>query len=342
MQKKSNKSSFEIPEIYSTMTFPSAIEESVIENNKKSIFSIYPIKKGFSVTIANSLRRVLLSSIYGTCITALKVSGVSHQFSFINGIKEDVTTIISNLKEILIHTDNPIVGEKRLSFIVSKKGLFSFSNISIPSDIKILNPEKVLFEVVEDIKIEFEIFLTSGFGYKKNNNKEDEKDISLIPIEAYYSPVTNVSYKIEEKIVDETSDNEERLILEIETNNTIKPIEALKIAAFLTRQHFKFIIDFDEIDLFQKEEIKLNINPYLIKKVTELELSVRASNCLRNENIMYVGELIQYSESDLIKTPNFGKKSLDEIKEVLESIGLSLGTPVENWMEIKENYLSNS
>jgi len=337
MQQKSN---FEIPQIYSTLTFPTKIEESVIEKGSKSLFTVSPVKKGFGTTLANSLRRALLSSIHGTCITGLKITGISHAFSQVSGIKEDVSTIIANLRDVVISSLSPIAGKHRISFKASKKGEFTAGMITLPSDISILNPNKVLFTVIDAISIDFDIFLTSGFGYVKASQNE-ERDISLISIDAYYSPISNVSFTTEEQIVGEKDENQEKLKLIIETNGTIKPIEALKTASYLVRQHYKFVIDFNELDLFQKDEIKMDINPYLIKKVTELELSVRASNCLQKEKIMYVGELIQYSEADLIKTPNFGKKSLDEIKEVLETINLSLGTPIENWDEIRKNYIDN-
>ncbi len=338
----SKNQGFEIPKIYDSIIFPDEMTEEVVVEGKKSIISIYPIKKGFGVTMANSLRRTLLSSVHGSCVAGVKIKGISHEFSTMQGAKEDVSTFIANLKKVVVSLD--FNEEKKISFTINKKGIFTAGMIPSSKDVTILNPDQYLLECVSsDSPIEVELFINSGFGYVPTINtlQDDEKDIMLIPIDCYYSPVTSVSFVVDEQMVsnNKTHDNYDKIVLTIETNGSVTPKEALKISAYLIRQHLRFIVDFVERDLGQVDVKQIDINPNLIKKVTELELSVRASNCLRSENIGYVGELVQFTESDLIKTPNFGKKSLDEIKEVLESVGLSLGMTIENWNEIKEKYI---
>jgi DNA-directed RNA polymerase subunit alpha len=333
---------FEIPAIYDTIIFPDEMTEEVIIPGKKSIISIYPLKKGFGTTMANSLRRTLLSSVHGACVSGIKIKGITHEFSPIQGAKEDVSTLIANLKKLAISLE--FNEEKRISFKIEKKGPFTAGMIPLSKDIAILNPEQHLLECVSvSTPIEIELLITNGFGYVPATNaiQDDEKEYAMIHLDCYYSPVTNVSFVVDEQMVSskKNHDNYDKVVLTIETNGSIAPKDALKISSYLIRQHLKFVIDFTEKDLGQVDSKQLDINPNLIKKVTELELSVRASNCLRSESITFVGELVQFTESDLIKTPNFGKKSLDEIKEVLESVGLSLGMTIENWQEIKEKYI---
>jgi DNA-directed RNA polymerase subunit alpha len=333
---------FEIPQIYSSLTFPTTIEENAIIEGKKSIFSIYPFKKGYSVTFGNSLRRALLSSIYGTCVCAIKISGVSHQFSPIKSVKEDVSTIIANLKQLVLSTQTPITTPTSVSFSITKKGIVTSDSIPFPSEIKNLTPKTYLFEVIDSAKFDIEIFISSGFGYEPAEQVKNDFPITTIPIDCYYSPILNVVFSSEEKIVDGSSKNDEKLLLEIETNGSIKPIESLKIACFLLRQYYKFVIDFDENTLIPQREDDIEFNPYLIKTVFELDLTVRAHNCLRSSNITLVGDLVQKTEQELVKTPNFGRKSLTEVQNTLAAIGLHLGMKIDDWDRIKSKHEDNN
>ncbi len=284
-----------------------------------------PLERGFGLTLGNALRRILLSSLQGAAITAVQIDGVLHEFSSISGVREDVTDIILNIKQIALrmHAEGP----KRMILNARGPGEVKAGNIESLADIEVLNPEHVLCTLDEDIKIRMEFTVNNGKGYiAADRNRPEDAPIGLIPIDSLYSPVTRVSYRVENTREGQILDYD-KLSMEIETNGAISPENAVAYAARILQDQLQTFINFEEPVAKIDEETRpeLEFNPALLKKVDELELSVRSANCLKNDNIVYIGDLIQKTEAKMLRTPNFGRKSLNEIKEVLAQMGLHLG-----------------
>ena len=290
-----------------------------------------PLERGFGVTLGNALRRVLLSSLQGAAIVSVQIDGVLHEFSSIPGVREDVTDIILNVKAIAIKMQGE--GSKRLTLRKQGPGLVHAGDIAVSGDVQILNPDLVICSLDEGAELRMEFVVKTGKGYvPADRNRSEDSPIGLIPVDALYSPVKKVSYRIENTREGQILDYD-KLIMVVETNGGVTPDDAVAYAARILQDQLEVFVNFEEP---RREEEKsampeLAFNPALLKKVDELELSVRSANCLKNDNIVYIGDLIQKSESEMLRTPNFGRKSLNEIKEVLASMGLHLGMEVTGW-----------
>jgi DNA-directed RNA polymerase subunit alpha len=290
-----------------------------------------PLERGFALTLGNALRRVLLSSIWGAAVTSIQISGIVHEFSSIPGVREDVTDIILNLKTmgIRMHVEGP----KRISLKATGPGEVKASQIETTSDIEIMDPDLVICHLDRDAELNIEMTVNTGKGYvPASGNRPENAPIGLIPIDSIYSPVRKVSYKVENARVGQQTDFD-KLSLTIETDGSIKPEDAVAVAARILQDQLQMFINFEEPkeQLKPREEAQGGLNRHLLRKVDELELSVRSANCLKNDNIVYIGDLVQKTESEMLRTPNFGRKSLNEIKEVLSSMGLFLGMEVTGW-----------
>lgn len=290
-----------------------------------------PLERGFGLTLGNSLRRILLSSLQGSAITSVKIDGVLHEFSAIPGVLEDVTDIILNLKTIGVRLNSEI--SKRVKISVVGPKVVKAKDIQATSDVDILDPEIVICTLDEGTTLNMELIIQNGKGYvPANQHVYEDKPIGVIPIDSIFSPVKRVVYKVEQTRVGQRTDYD-KLTMRIQTDGSMKPDDAVAYASRILQDQFQQFINFDEPRAAEKSGIKdeLPFNRNLLKKVDELELSVRSANCLKNENIFYIGDLVQKSEGDMLKTPNFGRKSLNEIKEVLAQMGLGFGMSIQSW-----------
>jgi DNA-directed RNA polymerase subunit alpha len=290
-----------------------------------------PLERGFGLTLGNALRRILLSSLQGAAVTSVQIDGVLHEFSSIAGVREDVTDIILNIKEIAVKMEGD--APKRMTLRKQGPGQVKAGDIQTVGDIEILNPEHVICTLDEGIDIRMELTAQSGKGYvPADRNRPEDAPIGLIPVDSLYSPVKKVSYRVENTREGQVLDYD-KLTMTIETDGSVTPDDAVAYAARILQDQLSIFVSFEE----PKKEVaaeatpELAFNPALLKKVDELELSVRSANCLKNDNIVYIGDLIQKTEAEMLRTPNFGRKSLNEIKEVLASMGLHLGMEVPNW-----------
>jgi DNA-directed RNA polymerase subunit alpha len=290
-----------------------------------------PLERGFGMTLGNAIRRILLSSLQGAAVKAVQIDGVLHEFSSIPGVREDVTDIVLNIKQLALrmHGDGP----KRMVLSAVGPGEVKAGQIQAGHDIDVMNPDLVLCTLDDGVKLGMEFTVDLGKGYVAAiANRPEDAPIGLIPIDAIYSPVRRVSYKVEPTRVGQVTDYD-KLLLTVETNGAVSPEDAVALAARILQDQLQLFINFDEPQLLRPEEPQddLPFNRNLLRKVDELELSVRSANCLKNDNIVYIGDLVQKSEQEMLRTPNFGRKSLNEIKEVLASMGLSLGMTVTGW-----------
>ena len=290
-----------------------------------------PLERGYGMTLGNALRRILMSSIQGASVTSVQINGVLHEFSSIPGVREDVTNIVLNVKEIAIRMEGE--GPKRMTLRKTGPGHVRAGDIATVGDVEILNPDLILCTLDEGAEIDMEFVVNTGKGYvPAERNRAEDAPIGLIPVDSLYSPVKRVSYKVENTREGQVLDYD-KLTLQIETDGSISPEDAVAYAARILQDQLSIFVNFDEPRQETKEETipELAFNPALLKKVDELELSVRSANCLKNDNIVYIGDLIQKTEAEMLRTPNFGRKSLNEIKEVLAQMGLHLGMEVPNW-----------
>ena len=302
-----------------------------IDPNRFATLVAEPLERGFGTTLGNALRRVLLSSLQGAAVSSVQIDGVLHEFSSIAGVREDVTDIVINIKEIALsmHAEGP----KRLVLRKEGPGVVKAGDIQQTADVQILNPEHVICTLDEGAEVRMEFTVNNGKGYvPSERNRPEDAPIGLIPVDSIYSPVRRVSYKIENTREGQILDYD-KLIMTVETNGSMSPEDAVAYAARILQDQLSVFINFDEPSKIVHEDIRpeVEFNAALLKKVDELELSVRSANCLKNDNIVYIGDLIQKSEAEMLRTPNFGRKSLNEIKEVLAQMGLHLGMEVPNW-----------
>ncbi len=290
-----------------------------------------PLERGFGLTLGNALRRVLMSSLQGAAITSVQIDNVLHEFSSVAGVREDVTDIVLNLKGVAIRMD--VEGPKRLSISVKGPQVVTAGDISESAGIEILNKDHVICHLDDGADLFIELTVDTGKGYvAADKNRPEDAPIGLIPVDAIYSPVRRVSYEVQPTREGQVLDYD-KLTLKLETDGSITPDDAVALAARILQDQLSIFVNFDEPEAARTmdDEDGLEFNPLLLKKVDELELSVRSANCLKNDNIVYIGDLIQKTEAEMLRTPNFGRKSLNEIKEVLSGMGLHLGMDVEEW-----------
>lgn len=290
-----------------------------------------PLERGFGTTLGNALRRILLSSLQGAAVTSLQIDGVLHEFSSIPGVREDVTDIVLNIKSLALrmHSEGP----RKMRLQAEGPGEVRAGSIQTGSEIEIMNPDLVLCTLDAGARLAIEFTVESGKGYvPASQNRKEDSPIGLIPIDALYSPVRKVSYKIENSRVGQVTDYD-KLSLQVETNGAISPEDAVAIAARILQDQLQLFINFEEPKAHSAEATKdeFPFNKNLLRRVDELELSVRSANCLKNDNIIYIGDLVQKSEAEMLRTPNFGRKSLNEIKEIMAMMGLTLGMEVPGW-----------
>jgi len=290
-----------------------------------------PLERGFGLTLGNALRRILLSSLQGAAVTAIQIDGVLHEFSSIPGVREDVTDIVLNVKALALrmHGDGP----KRMRLRAEGPGEVRARQIETGHDIEVMNPSLVICTLDDGARFDMEMTVETGKGYVPGSqNRPDDAPIGLIPVDAVFSPVRKVAYRVENSRVGQVTDYD-KLTIDVETNGATKPEDAVALAARILQDQLQLFINFEEPQLGRDEEAgsELPFNKNLLRKVDELELSVRSANCLKNDNIVYIGDLVQKTEGEMLRTPNFGRKSLNEIKEVLSQMGLSLGMDVPGW-----------
>jgi DNA-directed RNA polymerase subunit alpha len=295
-------------------------------------FSSEPLERGFGLTLGNALRRVLLSSLQGAAITSVKIEGVLHEFSTIPGVMEDVSDVILNLKEVRLRLHGE--GPRLLRIHTSGEGVLRAGDLATDDPmVEVMNPDKKIATLARDADIEMELTIDTGKGYvAAEKNKTEDMPIGTIPIDSIFSPVHKVNYSVTPARVGRETDFD-RLSLEIWSDGTVAPVDALAFAAKILKEQLAIFINFEEPteSFVPMAEEPTPLNPNLFKSVDELELSVRSANCLQNANIRLIGELVQRTEAEMLKTKNFGRKSLNEIKEVLASMNLELGMRVENF-----------
>ncbi|HVX71966.1 MAG TPA: DNA-directed RNA polymerase subunit alpha [Devosia sp.] len=301
------------------------------DNSRVASVVAEPLERGYGLTLGNALRRVLLSSLQGAAVTAIQIDGILHEFSSLPGVREDITDLVLNVKEIAIKMQAE--GPKRLTLNKQGPGAVTAGDIKVTGDIEVLNPELVICHLDDGAEINIEFTVNTGKGYvSADKNRPEDAPIGYIPVDSLFSPVRRVSYKVDATRAGESLDKD-KLTLTVETNGAITPEDAVAFAARILQDQLSVFVNFEEPtkEKAQDSVPELAFNPALLKKVDELELSVRSANCLKNDNIVYIGDLIQKTEAEMLRTPNFGRKSLNEIKEVLAQMGLHLGMDVPNW-----------
>ena len=301
------------------------------DNHRVASVVAEPLERGYGLTLGNALRRVLLSSLQGAAVTAIQIDGILHEFSSLPGVREDMTDLVLNVKEIALKMQSE--GHKRLTLHKQGPGAVTAGDIRVTGDIEVLNPELVICHLDDGAEINIEFTVNTGKGYvAADKNRPEDAPIGFIPVDSLFSPVRRVSYKVDATRAGESLDKD-KLTLTIETNGAISPEDSVAYAARILQDQLAVFVNFEEPtkEKAQDSVPELAFNPALLKKVDELELSVRSANCLKNDNIVYIGDLIQKTEAEMLRTPNFGRKSLNEIKEVLAQMGLHLGMDVPNW-----------
>ncbi len=290
-----------------------------------------PLERGFGLTLGNSLRRILLSSLQGAAVTAVQIDGVLHEFSSIEGVREDVTDIILNIKALAVRMH--VEGPKKMRLHAEGPCEVTAGMIEAGADIEIMNPDLVICTLDKGAKLNMEMTVNTGKGYRPAAlNRPEDAPVGFIPVDSVFSPVRKVSYDVDTARVGQITDYD-KLTLNIETNGVISPEDSVAYAARILQDQLQVFINFEEPQHAEagEEAHELPFNRNLLRRVDELELSVRSANCLKNDNIVYIGDLVQKSEGDMLRTPNFGRKSLNEIKEVLTIMGLHLGMQIEGW-----------
>ncbi|MBC6443014.1 MAG: DNA-directed RNA polymerase subunit alpha [Rhodobacteraceae bacterium] len=290
-----------------------------------------PLERGFGLTLGNALRRVLLSSLQGAAITGVQIDNVLHEFSSVVGVREDVIDIVLNLKGVAVAMEAE--GKKRVSVAAKGPGVVTAGDITETADIRILNKNHVICHLDDGAILFMEMTVESGKGYvPADKNRPEDAPIGLIPIDALYSPVVKVSYDVQPTREGQVLDYD-KLTLKLETDGSITPEDAVAFAARILQDQLSVFVSFDEPESLRRQgdDDDFEFNPLLLKKVDELELSVRSANCLKNDNIVYIGDLIQKTEAEMLRTPNFGRKSLNEIKEVLTGMGLGFSMDIGDW-----------
>jgi len=301
------------------------------DSNRLAKVVAEPLERGFGLTLGNAIRRILLSSLQGAAVTSIQIDGVLHEFSSIPGVLEDVTDIVLNVKAIALRMGGE--GPKRMRLRAEGPGEVTAGQIDTGHDIEIMNPGLVLCTLDDGARIDMEFTVDTGKGYvPASQNRPEDAPIGLIPVDSIFSPVRMVSYKVDNTRVGQVTDYD-KLTMEIETNGAVTPEDSVALAARILQDQLQLFINFEEPQarVIEESAAEPPFNRNLLRKVDELELSVRSANCLKNDNIVYIGDLVQKSEAEMLRTPNFGRKSLNEIKEVLSNMGLHLGMEIPNW-----------
>ncbi len=309
--------------------------EVVSKTPNHSKIVIEPLERGFGHSLGNALRRVLLSTIPGCAVTDVEIEGVLHEYTTIEGVQEDVIDILLNLKKlaVVMHSKD----EVELTLTKNGEGCVTAADISLPHDVEIINPELIIANLTQAGVLNMKIRVRRGRGYEpvsvRKLNSENNLVVGALQLDASYSPIVKVAYQVESTRVEQRT-NLDKLVIELETNGTVDPEETIKLAATILHDQLSVFVDFEKVnDQIEEKEVEIEevFDPVLLRPVDDLELTVRSANCLKAENIFYIGDLIQRTEVELLKTPNLGKKSLTEIKDILALKGLSLGMRLENW-----------
>ncbi len=318
-----------------------AVEEINLTSSK---ITLEPLERGFGYTLGNALRRILLSSMSGCAVTEVQIEGVEHEYSALEGVQEDVIEILMNLKGLAVRMEGR--DEAELSLKKNTAGVVLASDIKLETGIEIINPDHVIANLTENTNLNMTLKICRGRGYQPAESRikltdEEMSPIGFLKLDASYSPIVRVSYNVESARVQQRTDLD-KLVIELETNGTLTPDEAIRMCATILQQQLSVFVYLEDSSEPEEEEIEDEVDPILLRPVDDLELTVRSANCLKAENIYYIGDLVQRTEIELLKTPNLGKKSLTEIKDVLASRGLSLGCRLENWppLSIKNSYYS--
>jgi DNA-directed RNA polymerase subunit alpha len=310
---------------------PRIVDVQVI-SDKHARVTLEPLERGFGHTLGNALRRILLSSMPGTAITEAEIDGVLHEYSTIEGVQEDVIDILLNLKKVALRMHNR--AEATVTLVKKGPGPVVAGDITVDHDIEIVNPDFLIANLTKEGELSMRLKIAKGRGYQPATVRFDEESESVtigrLQLDASYSPVNRVSYTVDRARVEQRTDLD-KLIIDIETNGTVDPEEAIRHAATILQDQLSAFVDLQARSEDQPSTAESDIDPILLRPVDDLELTVRSANCLKAESIFYIGDLIQRTEVELLKTPNLGKKSLTEIKDVLATKGLSLGMRLENW-----------
>jgi DNA-directed RNA polymerase subunit alpha len=320
---------------------PSVVNVQII-NERLAKVTLEPLETGFGHTLGNALRRILLSSLQGCAVTEVQIDGVLHEYSTIDGVQEDVIDLLLNLKGLALkmHARN----EATLTLHKKGEGPVTAADITLDHDVEIVNPEHVIAHLTKNGELRMTLKVETGRGYQPASLRkasEDDQAIGRLQLDASFSPVSRVAYVVDSARVEQRTDLD-KLIIEVESNGTIDPEDAIRSAATILQDQLSTFVDLESVEQAEKKEVEPEVDPILLRPVDDLELTVRSANCLKAEQIYYIGDLIQCTEVELLKTPNLGKKSLTEIKSVLATKGLSLGMRLENWppaslKEQKEN-----
>ncbi|MBN2690004.1 MAG: DNA-directed RNA polymerase subunit alpha [Gammaproteobacteria bacterium] len=317
-------------DIYRSFLTPRAIKVKKLADNRSEII-LEPFERGFGHTLGNALRRILLSSMYGAAATEVKIDGVLHEYSTIEGIREDVVNILLNVKGIVfkLHDTN----EVELTVEKKGEGVLTAADIKLPHNVEILNQDHVIANLGKKGGLKMSIKVELGRGYQSVASRltpETDRPVGVLLLDASFSPVRRISYGVENARVENRTDLD-KLIIDLETDGSLDPEDAIRSSATILQRQLHAFVELREEVLFEPRKEKESIDPILLRPIDDLELTVRSTNCLKGEQIRYIGDLVQQNESDLLKTPNLGKKSLNEIKTILASRGLSLGMVIENW-----------
>ena len=310
---------------------PAQLDVKISDDKSHAKIIAEPLEKGYGLTLGNSLRRILLSSIRGTAVTSIQIDGVLHEFTSIKGVREDVTDIVLNVKNLAIKSTSN--GSKKIILDIKGPKEVKAKDITLVPEIEILNPEQVICNLDEKTNFHMELVVNNGKGYvPANKNKSEDNPLGLISIDSLFSPVKKVSFSIENTRAGNALDYD-KLMMKVETNGTVDAEEAIAYSARIFQDQLSMFVNFDDPQEVVKEvkSTEPEFNKNLLKRVEELELSVRSMNCLKNDNIIYIGDLVQKTEPEMLRTPNFGRKSLNEIKEVLNTMSLYLGMEIPNW-----------
>lgn len=310
---------------------PRLVEAKTIDNQNSKI-TIEPLERGFGHTLGNALRRIMLSSMPGCAVTEVRIEGVLHEYSTLEGVQEDVMDILMNLKSlpVIMHTRNEAVVTLRKR----GSGVATAADIELDDDIELVDPDHHIATLSKNAELDMEITIRRGRGYETAESRMKDNDesraVGVIQLDASFSPISKISYTVEDARVEQLTDLD-RLVLEIESNGSIDPEVAVRRAATILHDQIAVFVNLEESMVQNQVEEEPEIDPSLLKPVDDLELTVRSANCLKAENIYYIGDLVQHTETELLKTPNLGKKSLTEIKDVLAQRNLTLGVKLENW-----------
>lgn len=309
---------------------PRVVDVQMVSDTHAKV-TLEPLERGFGHTLGNALRRILLSSMPGAAVTEAEIEGVLHEYTTIEGVREDVIEILLNLKELAIQLHEGT----EATVTISKKGPGAVTghDIQVPHNVEIVNKDHVIANLEQGGSIDATLKISVGRGYEPANQRvdsEENRQIGKLQLDASYSPVRRVAYAVESARVEQRT-NLDKLIIDMETNGAIDPEEAIRRAATILRDQLSVFVDLEGTEEAQAQPQQAEIDPILLRPVDDLELTVRSANCLKAENIYYIGDLIQRTEVELLKTPNLGKKSLTEIKDILATHGLSLGMRLENW-----------